>query len=230
MRRDQKRKVRLCDLVVDYAVYPRQSVDDVHVGDLALALRSGADLPPMVIDAATNRIVDGVHRHRALIRVLGAESVVEVTARHYDSEADLFLDAARLNGTHGRKFSHSDQVRVVNTAQALGVTDNTQIARVLAIPVERVEKIAIRIVITESGERIPNKRASEHKQGEVLSPERIAVIRSWGRDTPLTVIRRLANLLEQDLVDFRDPVLCQELHDLADLIRERVPLREPQVA
>jgi len=58
-------KVALADLVLDYELYPRVRLSDMYVAELAEALRSGVVLPPVVVDRASNRVVDGFHRVKA---------------------------------------------------------------------------------------------------------------------------------------------------------------------
>ena len=103
----------LSELVEDWELYPRHSVDNSHVQTLALALETGATLPPIVADIKTKRITDGWHRARAYKRVVGNAAVVDVELVKYANEEELMYDAVVRNSRHGRRLDAIDQTRAV---------------------------------------------------------------------------------------------------------------------
>jgi hypothetical protein len=139
-----KRAVPLAQLLEDMSVYPRHTVDDVYVSQLAEALRAGANLPLVVAEASSKRIVDGWHRVRAYRKVLGAEGVIDVDLRTFKDEAELLLAAISMNAAHGRKLDRIDQVRSVLLAQEAGVAA-PRIALALNITPARVETLRVRV-------------------------------------------------------------------------------------
>ncbi|MFJ9566416.1 ParB N-terminal domain-containing protein [Streptomyces fuscichromogenes] len=74
-----------------------------HIRVLA---ESQADLPPIVVQRGSNRVVDGVHRVRAA-RLRGEEAI---RARWFDGDdASAFVLAVRLNVRHGLPLSLTDR-------------------------------------------------------------------------------------------------------------------------
>jgi ParB-like chromosome segregation protein Spo0J len=83
---------------------PRTSGEDVcHTRTLA---ESGAELPPIVVQRGTNRVIDGLHRVRAA--QLRGEQVIR--AWYFDGgDAAAFVLAVRSNVQHGLPLSLADR-------------------------------------------------------------------------------------------------------------------------
>lgn len=83
---------------------PRTAGEDVcHTRTLA---ESGADLPPIVVQRGTNRVIDGLHRVRAA--QLRGERTIQ--ARYFDGgDAAAFVLAVRSNVQHGLPLSLADR-------------------------------------------------------------------------------------------------------------------------
>jgi hypothetical protein len=204
-------------LVEDLALYPRNQVDDQHVTDLVRALSSGAQLPPVVAERKTNRIVDGVHRRRAQMKLLGEAAKIEVDFRDYESEADFYLDAVRLNAGHGRRLDRQDQTRIVLRLQELKVDERT-IASALHIPEPDIRTLAVRIVYDSAGTAVPQKRGLEHLRGQRLSDQQIDAMKSVRSAEAGRLCLELLRLLENDLIDYEDPKVEQRLKQLATAV------------
>lgn len=130
-------RVAVASLVQDWDLYPRTSVDPIHVADLLQVLKSGGFLPPVVADRATRKVVDGWHRLAAIRRYVGndVKAETDVLWRDYQDDAEVFADAIRLNAGHGRKLSPFDRARCIMKAEELGL-DPVTIASVLAITIQ----------------------------------------------------------------------------------------------
>lgn len=89
---------------LDLSHSPRSAGEsDEHVRVLAEAQ---GDLPPIVVQRGTNRVVDGVHRVRAA-RLRGEPAI---RARWFDGDnASAFVLAVRLNVRHGLPLSLADR-------------------------------------------------------------------------------------------------------------------------
>ncbi|RAJ67167.1 ParB-like nuclease family protein [Streptomyces sp. Amel2xB2] len=68
---------------------------------------SAAPLPPLLVDLATMRVIDGMHRLRAL--ELRGEEYVQVQFLD-ERPQDLFAVAVGVNAAHGRPLSRADRV------------------------------------------------------------------------------------------------------------------------
>lgn len=109
-------KVLLSQCVVDMTIYPRESVDAQHVSELARAVESGAELPPIVLCKNSKRVVDGVHRLRAYKKLFGDEHAVKAVFKNYSSDREMFIDAMRYNAIHGKRLTHSDRQHCLTVA------------------------------------------------------------------------------------------------------------------
>ncbi|MFF3203891.1 ParB N-terminal domain-containing protein [Streptomyces sp. NPDC002962] len=89
---------------LDLSHSPRSAGENgEHIRVLA---ESQADLPPIIVQRGTNRVVDGVHRVRAAL--LRGEQAVR--ARWFDGDdASAFVLAVRLNVRHGLPLSLADR-------------------------------------------------------------------------------------------------------------------------
>ncbi|MCG3133825.1 MAG: hypothetical protein HMLKMBBP_01090 [Planctomycetes bacterium] len=215
-------RLRLPDLIEDLDLYPRAAVFSGHVAELEEALRAGVELPPPIIDAASKRIVDGFHRVRALRRVLGPDAEIDVELREYASDAELFLDAMRLNGHHGRRMSSFDIARCARIAETLSI-DPEQVATVLSVRPDRLGEIrAVKEAVTVEGARVPIRRGLAHLAGRTLSPRQAEAARRIGGQTPLYHANQLIELLEADALPAEDRGLLERLTLLRDLLAERL--------
>jgi hypothetical protein len=199
-------------------LYPRNSVDDAHVSDLTQAVRAGATLPPVIADRKSLRIVDGMHRRRAIIRVHGDEASHLVELRDYEDDAALFLDAVQLNAEHGRKLDRHDQVRIVLRLRELRVEDRV-IAASLHLPEERVQVLALRVVYDAGSQALPSKRGLEHLRGTQLTPIQVETMQSVRSAEAGRLALELTRLLQQGLVNMDHPLIVQRLHDLHGVLR-----------
>lgn len=208
--------IALATLVEDFSLYPRHRVDDSHVSDLVRALQAGATLPPIIADAKSLRIADGVHRRRAYVRHLGEDATALVELRHYEDDAALFLDAVDLNSAHGRKLDRHDQTRIVLRLRELNVPDQ-QIAIRLHVPEPQVQHLAIRVVMAPSGP-VPSKRGLEHMRGRDMTNEQVAVMDSVRSAEAGRLCLELTRLLNAELVDLGDDVVMARLRELNTVI------------
>lgn len=229
--------LRLGLMITDDSVYPRHSVDGSHVAELARAIVAGNDIPPIVVDKPSLRIVDGVHRMQAWTRVLGRGGEVEVEYRTYPDDTALFLDAISLNSAHARKLDAQDRVRCALLLETQGVTI-PGIASALHTTEVRVRELVARVVIvkpkgdTGPGKRIPAKPLTYPARGgepRVLTPEQAMVMRSSGGLRVNQIAAQLIREINFAVADLDDPVIRSTLWDLHDAIARGVK-RPPRKA
>jgi hypothetical protein len=213
--------VKVGELVEDLDIFPRRSVSDVRIDDMCYALDAGKVLPPILADRATRKIVDGIHRHRAYLKRLSAEAVIEAEFREFASNLEMLLESARVNAPQGMPLGRVDQSVVYIKAKQL-VASDADIADVLGVTTTRLVRVQIRQA-NSSGGPVPLPHGTEHLGGSYLSDEQVAELRRQRGATTLTKVRELAGLLNQDLAPLgSDPVLRQELATLAGLITEKL--------
>lgn len=209
--------IKLATLIEDLALYPRHRVDETHINDLVRALQAGSTLPPIVVDRKSKRIVDGVHRCRALLKHLGEDASAKVDFRTYDTDADFFKDAVALNSSHGRKLDRHDQTRIVLKCQELNLPTQ-EIALVLHIPEPQVQYLSLRIVHADAGEAVPLKRGLEHMRGQTITEQQRSTMASVRSAEGGRIALELMRLLDADLVDLSDECTVERLKALATAI------------
>lgn len=213
------KKVALAKLVEDFTLYPRNKVNDSHIGDLVRSIQGGAKLPPIVVDAKSLRIADGVHRRRAWLRVLGEDATATVEMREYENDAALFLDAVALNSVHGQKLDRHDQTRIVLKLRELQVDDET-IAVSLHVPVQEIQTLSVRIVYSNSGEVVPMKRGLEHMRGQKMTKAQLEAAGSVRSAEAGRLALELTRLLENDLVNLGDAQVVLRLRELSEALKQ----------
>src|SRR5690606_31231358 len=93
-----------------------------NVKALADALAARAELPPVVVDKKSRRVVDGVHRVKAHLKYHGDDATISIIEKTYKSDGELFLDAMRYNASHGARLDPHDKTHCVIVAEKLGLS------------------------------------------------------------------------------------------------------------
>jgi hypothetical protein len=214
----------IAQLVFDFSLYPRVEIDSQHVHYIRQAIKAGLKLPPIIIDKASKRIIDGMHRARAYRLEYGDDYKIQVEERTYDSEAAMFIEAMRLNAAHGRMLTTYDRAHCVLHAEQLKI-EPEQIAEALHVTTEVIGKLRRdrtgRLHAKAArGQSIPLKRTLRHKAGQQLTERQQAVNKKLGGMEQLFYANQLIMLFENDLVDVGNEQLVQALRHLGRLIRQ----------
>lgn len=158
--------------------YPRQSIDRGHVNRIADAIRAGAEMPPIVLDKATNLCVDGFHRASAYLKVHGKGATVPATYKTYPSRKAMILEAARLNAGHGRSLNTCDRVHFYTICSRHGIPIK-DCAGALQVQEKVLEKLCTERLAFRSGAKknnggtkapdVPLKTTVKHMAGKTLT-------------------------------------------------------------
>jgi hypothetical protein len=215
--------MKCSQLVEDFDLYPRADVDDTHVTHIAEAIEAGAEIPPLWICSKSKRIVDGFHRRRAWMRIHGDDADISVILKDYASEGDLFLDAMRLNASHGRNMSSYDRTRAIAIAETLGIEPDA-VATALNMTVERITSWKHERACKIEGTRRLGylKQPIRHMQGQTLTKEQADVIPKLGGNQQLFYVRQLRMLIDNGMVDMENEVLLTELRELGLIIGKKI--------
>ena len=220
-------KVKVGLLVEDLDVYPRESIDSTHVGHIADAIESGAELPPVIADRKSKRTVDGFHRCRAYRRLFGDDYECAVVWRDYKGEAELFADAMRLNSAHGNNITPHDRTRCILIGEKLGMVAE-DIADALHITVDRLKNIRLTrlgkrraTAVEPSGEPVVLKRGQEHFAGKTMTQNQINAQKPLIGMPQISMVNQVITLIDGKLLDTdnerlmdRLAVLHEKLHDV----------------
>lgn len=164
-------QIKLSEIVIDPLIQVRD-VEPRTVTAYAQAMDAGAKFPPVVLDAATNRMVCGNHRYYAYKSRLNPDDMVSCVFKKFDNEKEIIKYAAQDNSQHGRPLATWDKKRIIFKLKELGA-DVDEIASTLSIPVARVETLA-GMVVYIVGKRdkktfrqpFPVKHGMEHMIGK----------------------------------------------------------------
>ncbi len=214
-------KMQLSEIVLDYELYPRGSLDAVGAGDFVEAMRAGATFPPVVVDKKSKRLVDGWHRVRAARR-LGLDTI-DVVLKTYANEAALYTDAVALNKLHGIRFGHYDQARILVKGEQLRIRPAV-LAGALGITLKRLELLkATRMAIGPKGETVALKPALSHMPGRTLTEKQVEVNKHTGGMNPLFYVNQLRGFIEADLIDVENAGVMAGLRELCDELCKFLP-------
>lgn len=219
-------KIRAIDLVFDETIYPRNMINEIHVNEIAEALRMGMILPPPVIDKKTNRIADGWHRVRSHIKVEGEETTIDCDVREFKSDKELFLFAIEANATHGLRYNAIEQTKCILRAEEMGITREI-VAKAMKITVEKAEKIILtKVGITKEGMKIPLKPSMRVFSGIELNKKQIAINQYAGGMQSMYYINHLIGLIEAGIIDKLTDSARIKLIQLRDLLNEKLPAKK----
>jgi hypothetical protein len=114
----------LSSLVLDWSVYPRHELSTRSMASIREAKRAAVELPPIIADKASKRVVDGFGRYHVYAADDGPDCEVRVELRPYVSEAELFRDAVTLNVGRGDDLTRWDLLHSANIAEGLGIGED----------------------------------------------------------------------------------------------------------
>lgn len=218
------KKMKLAELVLDFDLYPRAEVDSQHVHYLGEALAAGAELPPIIADEKSKRIIDGFHRYRVYQKALGEDGEVDVVLKKYPSERAMFLDAMRYNAGHGRSLTTFDRAHCVLRAEVLGIAP-AQIASALSLTTDAVGRLKTDRVgslkVVGGSSKVPLKRTIRHMAGRELTDAQNEVNDKLSGMEQLFYVNQLVMLLENELIDTENERLMAALHKLRGLLSSR---------
>lgn len=212
------KRVLIGECQLDWALYPRYSLNALHAQDLKNALRAGAVLPPIRVEKGTLRVVDGFHRWHAHESLYGPEGTIEVEEHEYASEADFYLDCVRTNAGHGQKLSRFDQAKIASDAERLGIAEET-LAQALCVPADLFAELKVRkTAFNENGERVPIKASVQHLAQTTIPQAKVDAIRHMSGMKITFWCSQVVNALEGGLVDPTDRVTWEKLAALQTVL------------
>lgn len=228
-------EIALAEIVEDFDLYPRASVDSTHVSHIALAIEAGVELPLPILEAESKRIVDGFHRVRAYKRLLGKEGKITVELRHYDNDGELFLEALRLNAGHGHNLTAYDRKHSVLLALKLNLKKK-DIAAALNMPLEKVQfdgeltcanldgrlkapQFCLKAMARTGEHLVPLKYPVRHLAGQTLNARQTEVVGRMGGNGVPFLAHQLTWLLNESMIDESNESVLNALVELEKALK-----------
>lgn len=211
------KRIKITRLVLDDNIYPRDRLNSYHVDELVEALKAGVQVPPIVADTSTLKVVDGWHRIEAYRKFLGDKASINTELKQYASEAEMFQDAIRLNASHGQSLSRMDQAHCLAKAMVFKL-EQAVVATLLNLTQERAEELVSNRLATSGKEDIVLKGSTAWMAGRNLSKEEVKYNRVAGGLPQTFYINQVIAMLENDAVNWDDERVVNGLKKLLPLL------------
>ena len=216
-------KMKVLELVVDWALWPgyeANDLDSTNVSRMKEALKAGMELPPIIADKKSFRIIDGFHRQKAYLSVFGEDVTVSVDLREYRNDAEMFLEAARLISIQGLPLSPKDKVHVFIVGRRMKLP-LAKLAVALGMSKETADDlIKKRTARTSKGEVIPLAAGASKLAGKSLNKSQEKFARTSNGMQPIVNARLLLNALRANSTS-----LTQKELDIYVELRDELTVR-----
>lgn len=210
--------VELNDLKFDDELNPRGHCDSMTVQAYADALVAGSRFPPISVDRATMRVVDG--RQRALAFRKAGRKKINCDFVDVADDADFFMRAVEANSEHGARYSPLQIKNIRHKAERMGVEEK-RVAVALRLPVEHLRAKPVRTA-QFMGETFPLKNAAMNLEGKRLTEEQFETHKSLGGRRQCDYVNTVSRIVDTDLADWKNPVLVRQLVALCNLLVRRL--------
>jgi hypothetical protein len=184
---------------------------------MVTALEAGVDLPPVIVNSADMRVIDGFHRLKAHIKVFGSDSNMTVDMRVYESEADMFQDSVRYNSQHGLPLTPKDRAHALIKARKFKIPYSAMAAAMGMTEANVNDFLAKRTAKTQSGETVALSYGASEFAGKTLTPEQEHFNNHATGSKPIMYAAMLVNALEAEALPL-DERACAKLKELYDII------------
>ncbi len=205
------KKVKAIELVFDWNLWPRHEAGDLDSTNLSRmknAVLAGVKLPPIIVNERDNRIVDGFHRTRNVLNIYGDSAEIDAILKHYDSDAEMFMESARVNNQHGLPLSPRDRVHVILKARRFKIPI-AAIAEALGLdPKEAKSFLERRTAKSKTGETIPLSGGALSLAGKILTEKQETYVKSCPGTSAQLYARLLLNALKADAIILNDGILA----------------------
>ena len=217
-------RIKVSELLLDYELYPRERIEPFNVTQMVEALKAGRELPPIVVDRKSHRVVDGFHRLRAYQKLYGLDAEIPVEVRDYKDDAQMFADAVRLNANHGRQLSTYDRARCIARAESLKL-EPAVISSILNMTLGRIADMKVERFATYKMEPRVLKRTTAHLAGKELTDDEAEYNIKAGGMHHTFYINQVIAMLEADTANWENQKVGNALKKLCDLLDKAFMVR-----
>jgi len=147
-------KVQVGQLVISDKLTALRTVDPFTVSRYRIAMRAGAQFPPVLVNRETMEVVSGNHRVTAYRAEFGDDHQIEVETRKFASEADMIEAFARENIANGRPMDRWTCRKIAIELTAQGRTLES-VANLLNVPVAHLQQWGEHTVVVLGKRKVP---------------------------------------------------------------------------
>ena len=204
-------KIKAIECVLDWNLWPRhsaQSLDSANIRQMKEAMEAGVVLPAIIVNKDDMRVVDGFHRVSAVLALYGDDASIDADVRHYESEAEMFLDAGRYNSKHGLPMSPMDRSHFIIKARRMKIPAPA-VAEALGMQASAMKEFLEKrsAMVESTGERIPLPYGAAHLSTAEHNKELNEVQEHYARtadgNAPMFHARTLLKALKADAIKFK---------------------------
>jgi plasmid stabilization system protein ParE len=178
---------KIADLLFDWSIYPRKEVDNQVVRAYAKALQTGSIFPPIKVGLFKGQkiVIDGFHRAHS--RILLKMPYIECKEEHFESEAELFAEAVRLNSSHGKTFTEIEVKANIRRLRRYNfeVKDIVSIVHIPASAIRQESTKPITILTLPSGKKLSCVKVNpgEHGvHGLICLKNALIIVSNWAEE------------------------------------------------
>lgn len=214
---EKKTRLKLADLVLDYDIYPRTSIDRQHAVYMGQAYKAGVSFPPIVVDAKSKRVTDGFHRVTFYRVINGPNCKIDCIERHYVNNNDMRIDSMRMNASHGRNLTKQDRTRcfIMGTEHQIPLES---LAQSLGMTVDELKSLGEKRIALCDGVQVPIKQTVKHLAGKEITAKQMEVNSKLHGMRPAFYARQLIMLADSDMLDMDDADLVETLKTLSKIL------------
>lgn len=212
------KRIKPAELVIDLTIYPRMNVDPGNVKRLMEAHLAGEELPPIIIDKKSRRVIDGVHRLKMYLAAMKDDEEIEVVEKSYPNEAAMFLDAMKYNASHGAALDRCDRTHCAIIAERLSIPLEA-VAGALHMPLEKLGELRVHRTAKDAGGlTIPIKQTIRHMAGKKFTKRQEEANDRLSGMNQSFYANQLIELIESKMLDMEDDKLLDRLRHLHGLL------------
>lgn len=133
----ETKTVKLSSLVFDKKLLNLRPLNLHYVSRLRQAYRTGANIPLIILEEKSNRVVSGNHRGQAMLQEYGPDYEVEVISKDYATVREFLEDALKENVAHGWMMDQATRKRFSLALTSAGASPEEQ-APLFNVSVKRI--------------------------------------------------------------------------------------------
>ena len=170
--------ISIASVLIDETLYPRHKVSSANVSSLKEAINAGSkDVPPILVNAKTKVLVDGMHRLLAYKSIYGEDGSIPANLKEYKSRREMLDDSIRINVRQGMRLTAWDMARAINLlleahAAVERICDNLAITEKryneLAARLKRVNGSTETVVLKHGTPKLEGQESVTHEQAEFV--------------------------------------------------------------